>query len=549
MIYSDSKIITKLSLIFIFFIFVLSIPAALNAATITVDEAIDDDPAVDNGSCSLREAVISGNTNTSVDTCNAGESDPVIDEIVFDPSLDNTPVTLSIEGSEEDASMTGDLDIFEDVVLLGNGTVTGSDADITTIAGVRSDRVFHIRGGANVGITGVTISGGGSVDVGGGIRADGNLTLTESVITDNIVTSTGFVSGAGISSTGDLVILNTEIIGNNAESEGGNVFGGGIHWSSEGTLNIENSRISENSATKGMGGTEGTITAGGGARILIIDTAVARIVNSEISANTLNAGQSIAEGGGLTISSSGTGMGSLTITNSTISGNEVVSTNPSSERGGGIHYFGEAGFTFEMVNVTVAFNEGADIGGVRESGEEPVVLSNTIIADNTGDVPDCSGDFVSGGWNLIGDNTFCNFTPSTGDQIGDVEGGDPPVDPLLAPLADNGGTTLTHALLDGSPAIDTADPADPAGAGTCETEDQRGEMRPFDGDDDGTAVCDIGAFELQTAAIPPVSADGGNGCAITDTGTENSHISGVAILIFIPAFAFLRRKYIRIRNK
>jgi hypothetical protein len=60
---------------------------------------------------------------------------------------------------------------------------------------------------------------------------------------------------------------------------------------------------------------------------------------------------------------------------------------------------------------------------------------------------------------------------------------------MLGPLADNGGPTETHALLPGSPAIDTANDA------SCPAIDQRGEARPFDGDGDGMAHCDIGSVE------------------------------------------------------
>jgi hypothetical protein len=123
-------------------------------------------------------------------------------------------------------------------------------------------------------------------------------------------------------------------------------------------------------------------------------------------------------------------------------------------------------------------------------------LRNSIVANNLvkGQSNDCFGTFTSDGYNFISDDT-CFASPSTGDQIGTVS---MPIDPLLGPLAFNGGPTQTRALAPLSPAVDGGNPGGCRdGTGTLLPVCQRGLPRTVDGNGDGTAVCDIGAFELQ----------------------------------------------------
>lgn len=75
-------------------------------------------------------------------------------------------------------------------------------------------------------------------------------------------------------------------------------------------------------------------------------------------------------------------------------------------------------------------------------------------------------------------------------------------DPKLGPLTNNGGPTQTQALLPGSPAIDAGNNA------TCETTDQRGQRRPYDGDQNGNAICDMGAFEVNFIDLDTIFANG-----------------------------------------
>ena len=176
----------------------------------------------------------------------------------------------------------------------------------------------------------------------------------------------------------------------------------------------------------------------------------------------------------------------VSVFSTTISGNE------SGIRGGGLAAFDA---DVSVTNVTITDNE-IDSGlsplvapaGIPDGGGisavESVTTTNTIIAGNSPD--ECSGDITSNGHDLIGTNPGCTINGAqTGNIASDAPG--------LGPLQNNGGFTLTHELLEGSPAIDTGDDT------VCPPLDQRGEPRPQDGDGDFEAICDIGAYEL----LPP----------------------------------------------
>jgi hypothetical protein len=137
--------------------------------------------------------------------------------------------------------------------------------------------------------------------------------------------------------------------------------------------------------------------------------------------------------------------GILTLTNSTLSGNQTVYT--------------DGGYTL--------FN----------SGTGTLYWYNTLVANtlNNGGVDCFSAGVIAASINNLTEDGSCSPALSG--------------DPLLGPVQYNGGYTPSQALLPGSPAIDAGDGA------TCLPTDQRDYLRPQDGDNDGTAVCDIGAFE------------------------------------------------------
>jgi hypothetical protein len=268
---------------------------------------------------------------------------------------------------------------------------------------------------------------------GGGIWNNGMLDITNSRITSNEA-----VDGSGISNDvdGTLTITNSTFATNKADE-----YGGGIYNS--GTLAVTNSRISLNKALWGGG---------------IFNDLTLDITDSTFSSNGADFG------GGIYNHENST----LTITNSTFFNNTA------NFYGGGISNWQG---TVTINNSTFSTNSADHGGNIDNSGT--LEITNSILADSPSG-GNCEGTITDGGHN-IDDGDTCSFGPDSWINT----------DPLLAPLEDNGGPTRTHALLEGSPAIDNADPL------YCPAADQRGFPRPFDGDGDGEAICDVGAFEFQ----------------------------------------------------
>ncbi|MEQ8959220.1 MAG: choice-of-anchor Q domain-containing protein, partial [Coleofasciculus sp. C2-GNP5-27] len=238
---------------------------------------------------------------------------------------------------------------------------------------------------------------------------------------------------------------------------------------SNGAVLLENSTVSDN--------------LGGGIRSADTVTLTNSTVNGN-SASALSDGL-VGLGGGL-FSSSG-----VTIINSTISGNTTTGD------GGGINTRGGG----TIINSTITNNTansdangGGDGGGIYNLGGNTLTIRNSIVAGNFdlgGRIhPDVSGRAIINGDanNLIGDPTGANGTIGTGSDLTFTSLGITDINQVLAPLADNGGSTQTHAPVSGSPALDAGNNANiPPGI----TTDQRGATRIINN------LVDIGAFESQ----------------------------------------------------
>ena len=377
-----------------------------NLIVSTLDDENDGDFSA--GDLSLREAIALANEQEGADT------------ITFDDSLNGGAIAFN-------SSLERHLNLNDDLSINGLGQ------DNLTLDG---GFVFNVAADTEVIIDGLNF-------VGGTVDNSGNLTFSNSTISETLNINSSSDYYAIISREGSANIIASTIKDNNGGSSVGVVI-------ESGTATIENSAIINNDST-----------ANAQSGVIIRSDATVEIINSTIANNRARSNAGIENAGIVKIA------------------NSTIANNTGGLGSGGIKNFGNTNGSVTLTSSIVANNSGTD-------GSFPV-------GDLAGE-----GEFISGGNNLIGngDDVVGFIDGVNGDLVGS-DGDDPNnpqtellIEPNLGELQNNGGSTVTFALLEGSPAIDAG-----SNPNNLET-DQRGEgfARTV-----GSST-DIGAYEVQDSS-------------------------------------------------
>lgn len=378
------------------------------------------------------------------------DSTPEPDTITFGGAVfsDAVPDTITLQ--------SGPLNVITSVTIQGPG------ASLLTIDGDQKSRIFAVNSELSyipkTTISGMTITGGSGVNGGAISIIDRDFTLVDSVVTGNAaIGKGGGIWGDGFRMT--FTMLRTSVTNNTAGSDGGGIY----IEDTRGILTIEDSTISGNTAGDDGGG------------IYLYDPDHDIIIRgTTISGNT-----AANKGGGIYFYNIDGGY-PFTLENSTVSGNRA-------RLGGGVYMF--TPYPALILNSTIADNTATEMGGglfIFDAGDS-FVIRNTILAGNTvngvtgSDLTVTSGTFQAVTNSLIqamADGALVATTTS-GNILNE--------DPLLLPLADNGGRTKTHALKPNSPALNKA------AVDAQITTDQRGIAR--------SSEPDIGAYELNVPLL------------------------------------------------
>ena len=390
------------------------------------------------GQCSLIEAIINANDDaqTHVD-CNAGSG---ADTLILPPaSTYNLTTSYATYGGD-----TGLPQITSDITIDGAGSTIARTAGNIRLLAVSSSGILTLNS--------LTLSAGNRpTDAGGGAiyNNGGSVIINDSTLRDN--SASGSEGGGAIRTRGGSVVINrSTLTGNQASNSNG---GGALYSTDNASVTINQS-----------------------------------VLDNNITNNT--------SGGAITQVS-----GTITLNNSTISNNQSQGSG-----GGGIY---AQGGTLNLNNVTVTGNSSTNAGGGLLNNGAIVNLNRSIIAGNTApsytgsELVHYSGTTQANNYNVFGHSGLSNttafaygFTPGANDFNATTNGTPTALASILdTTLTNNGGSTQTHALVSGSPAIDFG-PSAACTAAPISGVDQRGASRNVDGNSSASSnECDSGAYE------------------------------------------------------
>ena len=503
-----------------------------SAATVTANSGVDEGGGIANGLCSIREAIDEAQQNAQ-----AYSPDCVFD--TTQPYGNDTinllaGTTYALTGaSGENANDTGDLDI--NMPVAGNGLTIAGAGPTSVIDANDNDRVIHFFGPGTGVLSNLTVTDGTApaIEGGGGVLVNlgSTVTLSGATVSSNTTAS----RGGGIFNGGALTISGGSSITGNSTSTSNGIGGAGIN--SAGTLTIDGSSVTSNTVTAPNDAVSAGVQGGG---VMQWNNATLTVTDSTISGNTINSldPSKAPSGAGIALTE-----GNLVLQRSTVSGN--VSGGGSIALGGGID-FADSGSnnTLTIENSTLSGNAASSVAsagaGINISRGITKIANATFTNNNSvsgraifyqrhaeaGSTVTVRGSIFSednanecstpqGPLTSAGYNIDRNTSCGLGlatDQQNTT--------PTLGSLASNGGPTQTHALGIASAGVGDIPASqcfDTTGSTLLAT-DQRGVSRPQ------AADCDIGAYELGPACNGQTSTVVGTGSSETLNGSSGADV-------------------------